>query len=81
VNFILGRQALNMAIGEDLSFNDEMTDYGNFQGVQAHQIWGVTRPDWVDDRATALADTGRQGRNISSLAFMTNSGFEAITAS
>lgn len=80
VNFILGRQALNWGIGEDLSFNDEMTDYGNFQGVQAHQIWGAARPDWKDDRATGLALTGRQGRNISSFAFLTNSSIDAVTS-
>ena len=80
VNFILGRQSLNYAIGEDLQFNEELTDYGNFQGVQSHQIFGVTRPDFVDDRDPAIADTGRNGRNISSLAFLTNSGFGAVTA-
>jgi len=80
-NLILGRGAVNMAMGEELQFNEETIDYGNFQGVQAHEIWGTARADWKSHEPVGLAPTGRQGKNISSLVFCTHSGLANFTSS
>jgi len=78
-NLILGNGAVNHAVGEDLQFNEETIDYGNFQGVQSHEIWGMARADWTSDLQAGLAPTGRPGKNISSLVFSTFSPTLAIS--
>lgn len=76
--FILGDGALAYGVGRDIRYADEAIDYNSFTGLEASLIGGVARVDWNSDDGSTFAT--RNGKNVSSMMFVTYSPISAFSA-
>ena len=75
---IMGQGALMYATAEPLGFVDRDIDYKSYKGVQAATSYGYARTDLIKDDGTTWS--ARDGKNRSSMAFITYSPRGAITS-